>query len=232
MGGPVSSRVIENGPRGVHRVTGPLAVHARVVSISGVGADILNRDPHVDRAMSDVVFIEGERVTLRPIEEADLGFVTAGVNHPEVRPFVGQSFPTSLARERRYLEELNERTDAVSVLVWAGEDRIGVVEFDPVDREAGVADFAVWIHPDHHGSGYGREAAELMLGYAFEELRVHKVTAEAYETNAASRALLESLGFTREGVGREDVYLGGEYRDTHYYGVLEGEWRDREDDGE
>jgi RimJ/RimL family protein N-acetyltransferase len=179
--------------------------------------------------MSNVVFVEGDRVTLRPIEEADLEFVTEGVNHPEVRPFVGQSFPTSVARERRYLEELNERTDAVSVLAVAGDERIGVVEFDPVDREAGVADMAIWMHPDHHGSGYGREATELMLDYAFDELRIHKVTAEAYDLNAASRGILESVGFVHEGVGREDAFLRGEYRDTHYYGVLEGEWRDPEE---
>lgn len=181
--------------------------------------------------MSNVVFAEGERVTLRPIEEDDLGFVAAGVNHPEVRPFVGQSFPTSVARERRYLAELNERTDAVSVLVTVGDDRVGVAEFDPVDREAGVADLGIWIHPDHHGGGYGREATELMLAYAFDELRMHKVTAEAYDHNAASKGLLESVGFTREGVGREDAFLGGEYRDTHYFGILEGEWRDRADAG-
>ncbi|MFC6940504.1 GNAT family protein [Salinirubellus sp. GCM10025818] len=182
--------------------------------------------------MSNVIFVAGDRVTLRPIEEADLDFLTEGVNHPEVRPFVGQPFPTSVARERRYLEELNERTDAVAVLAVAGDERVGVVEFDPVDREAGVADLAIWMHPDHHGSGYGSEATELMLDYAFDELRVHKVTAEAYDVNAASRGLLESIGFTREGVGREDAFFDGEHRDTHYYGVLEGEWRDREEPGE
>lgn len=182
--------------------------------------------------MSNVVFVEGDRVTLRPIEADDLGFVTEGVNHPAVRPFVGQSIPTSLARERRYLEELNERTDAVSVMAVVGDDRVGVVEFDPIDRAAGVADFAVWIHPENHGDGYGHEAAELMLAYAFDELRVHKVTAEAYEPNTASQELLESLGFVREGVGREDAFLGGEYHDTHYFGILEREWRAREDDAE
>ena len=191
-----------------------------------VNVGILNPVPSLCRPMSNVVFAEGERVALRPIEGTDLEFVAEGVNHPAVRPFVGQSFPTSVARERRYLEELDERTDAVSVLVTAGDDRVGVVEFDPVDREAGVAEIGLWIHPDRHGDGYGREATELMLAYAFDELRMHKVTAEAYETNAASKGLLESIGFTREGVGREDAFLDGEYRDTHYFGMLEGEWRD------
>ena len=179
--------------------------------------------------MSNVVFVAGERVTLRPVEEDDLEFVTEGVNHPQVRPFVGQSFPTSLDRERRYLEEMNERLDAIQVIAVAEDERVGVVEFDPIDRETGVAEIGFWIHPDHHGQGYGREALCLLVAYAFDELRIHKVTANAYDVNAASRGLLESVGFIHEGVGREDAFLDGEYHDTHYYGLLEREWRGRRD---
>jgi RimJ/RimL family protein N-acetyltransferase len=174
--------------------------------------------------MSRATFIEGDRVSLHPIEEADLEFVTEGVNHPHVRPLVGQWFPTPLARERRYYEEMNERSDAVQVLVTADGDRVGVVEFDPVDHEAGVADLAVWIHPDRRRSGYAREAVELMVDYAFSELRIHKVTASAFAPNEASRAMLDALGFVEEGVGREDAFFDGAYHDTHYFGILEDEW--------
>jgi RimJ/RimL family protein N-acetyltransferase len=174
--------------------------------------------------MPGAVFLEGERVTLRTLEEADLEFVRDGVNHPAVRTRVGQSFPTSLARERRYFEEANESLDTVAVLVWAADERVGVAEFDPVDREAGVAELAFWIHPDHQRSGYAREAASLFVAYAFEELRMHKVTANAYDTNEGSRGLLERLGFREEGVGREDAFFDGAYHDTHYYGLLETEW--------
>lgn len=181
--------------------------------------------------MGEWRFIEGEVVSLRPVEESDLAFVHAGVNHPLVRPFVGQSFPTTLARERRYFEELTERLDALQLLVLAGGDPVGVVEFDPIDREAGVADLALWIHPDQQGQGFGYEAATLAITYAFDELRIHKVTANAFDSNAASRRLFESLGFTQEGVGREDAFIGGTYHDTVYYGLLEGEWTERDRDG-
>lgn len=190
-------------------------------------AGTLNPARVVVRTMSNVVFVAGERITLRPVEEDDLEFVTEGVNHPQVRPFVGQSFPTTLAGERRYFEELNERRDAIQLLVVAEDERIGVVEFDPIDRETGVTELGFWIHPDHHGEGYGREALCLVLAYAFAELRIHKVTANAYDVNEASRGLLESVGFTHEEVGREDAFLDGDYHDTHYYGLLEREWRDR-----
>jgi hypothetical protein len=38
--------------------------------------------------------------------------------------------------------------------------------------------------------------------------------------------------YVEEGVGREDAFLDGAYRDTHYYGVLEREWRARADDAD
>jgi RimJ/RimL family protein N-acetyltransferase len=174
--------------------------------------------------MPHATFLEGDRVSLHPIEEEDLEFVTEGVNHPQVRSLVGQSFPTPLARERRYYEEMNARTDAVQVLVTADGDRVGVVDLDPIDRETGVAELGVWIHPDRHRRGYAREAVELMVDYAFAELRVHKVTANAYADNEASRGMLESVGFVEEGVGREDAFFDGVYHDTHYFGVLEDEW--------
>lgn len=180
--------------------------------------------------MTTATFLAGETVSLRPVEESDLEFVHAGVNHPQVRPYVGQSFPTTLARERRYFEELNERLDALQLLVTVGDEPVGVVEFDPIDREAGVAEFAAWVHPDHQGRGYAREATELMVAYAFDELRLHKVTANAFASNEASRALFESVGFTQEGVGREDAFYDGGYHDTHYYGLLEHEWPAAEED--
>jgi hypothetical protein len=40
--------------------------------------------------------------------------------------------------------------------------------------------------------------------------------------------MLTSLGFVEEGVGREDGFLDGDYHDTHYFGVLDREWRERD----
>lgn len=190
--------------------------------------------------MPHATFAEGDRVSLHPLEEADLEFVTEGVNHPRVRALVGQSFPTSLTRERRYFAEMNDRADAVQLLITAegggeseGEhERVGVVELDPIDRETGVADLAIWIHPDRRRGGFAREALELVVDYAFSELRMHKVTANAYAANEASRTMLVSAGFVEEGVGREDSFFDGEYHDTHYYGILDREWKGHTVDGD
>lgn len=174
--------------------------------------------------MSVGAFLTGDRVTLRPVEQEDLPFVRDGVNHPAVRRGIGQPMPSNLPTETRWFEEANRDNDVLQLLVCDQDLRVGMVEVDPVDRENGTADLAFWIHPDQHEQGYGREAISLVLDYTFTELRVHKVTANAFATNEASRTLLEDLGFTEEGVGREDAYLDGGYVDTHYYGLLADEW--------
>ena len=169
--------------------------------------------------------LEAETVTLRTIEEEDVPFIRDGVNHPSVRRRVGQSLPTNLFQERRYFEESSQSLDTVQLLATVEDERAGVVELDPIDRESGTATFAIWLVEEYRGSGIGRESTELLTGYAFDELRLHKVTAEAYAFNDDSRALLERVGFVEEGVGREDSFVGGEYVDTHYFGLLEDEWR-------
>ncbi|MDX1745659.1 MAG: GNAT family protein, partial [Halobacteriales archaeon] len=131
---------------------------------------------------------------------------------------------SNLPTEERWFESANRDYDVLQLIVFDEGVRVGMVELNPIDRETGVAELAFWIHPDHREHGYGREAIAVLLEYTFDELRVHKVTANAFASNEASRNLLTSLGFTEEGIGREDTYMDGVYADTHYYGILEDEW--------
>lgn len=175
--------------------------------------------------MPGAVFLRGDRVTLRTVEENDLEFIRDGVNHPDVRSLVGQSFPTNIPQEEKFFDEANENDDVIQVLITAQNDRIGFMEFDPIDRETGTAELAFWVLPEYQREGYAREAAELMLEYAFNELRMHKVSANVYEFNEPSMEFLKDIGFTQEGVLRENAFVGGEYHDTYYFGILEREWR-------
>jgi RimJ/RimL family protein N-acetyltransferase len=175
-------------------------------------------------AVPGATFPEGDRVTLTTLDADDVGFVHEGVNHPRVRRRVG----ATLDAEREHLEALSDRSDALAVLVVAGDERAGVVELDPIDRERGLADLAVWIHLRVQRSGYGREAVELVVAYGFDDLRLHKVS--AHDVNEASCRMLEAVGFTEEGVGREDAFFGGDYHDTRYYGLLARAWRARDDE--
>ena len=170
--------------------------------------------------MPGPVFIEGDHVVLRTIEEEDIEFLQEGVNDPRVWRPIGSSTPYNLEQEREFFEEIVSDNDTVQLLVSTEETPVGTVGLAPIDREAGVAEVGYWITPDRWGEGIGTEATALIVQYAFDQLRLHKITARTYEFNEASQRLLRKLGFTEEGVQREQAFIDGEHCDVHWFGIL------------
>lgn len=83
---------------------------------------------------------------------------------------------------------------------------------------------------DYWGAGYGRESLRLLLDYCFDEVGLHRVSAETFEYNTAWRELVEGMGFTKEGTAREYLYRDGQYWDKHNYAMLEGEYRSQSEE--
>lgn len=73
------------------------------------------------------------------------------------------------------------------------------------------------------GLGYATEAAGALLDWAFEELDLIRVQAEVDTRNAACVRVLEKLGFSREGMLRQNCIVAGEVSDSYVYGLLREE---------
>ncbi|MFE9257301.1 GNAT family N-acetyltransferase [Streptomyces sp. NPDC006879] len=82
-----------------------------------------------------------------------------------------------------------------------------------------------WLAPRAQGTGINTEAKLLMLRHAFENWRVQRVSLRVDARNLRSRAAVEGLGVTHEGVRRAHSRgLDGQVRDTAFYSVLDCEW--------
>jgi len=75
------------------------------------------------------------------------------------------------------------------------------------------------------GNGYMREALALALDQAFGALRLHRVEANIQPANQRSIALVESLGFHREGFSPRYLKIGGRWRDHERWALLREAWR-------
>lgn len=175
--------------------------------------------------MPGAVFIEGDKVNLRTVEEKDLEFIRDTYNHPEVRRFVSNWEPQNLEQERDFFENVVSSDEGVQLLVCRDEEPMGMTGLHPMEQP-NVVEIGIWLHPDYHGNGYGTEASKLMVDHAFNELGVHRVKARAMANNKGSNRIWEKLGFKREGTLREDMHHEGEYHDTNVYGILEDEWEE------
>jgi ribosomal-protein-alanine N-acetyltransferase len=78
------------------------------------------------------------------------------------------------------------------------------------------------------GQGYLSEGVRLVLREAFAEVGLHRVEANVQPGNVRSIALLERLGFRREGYSPRYLKIGGRWRDHVRYAILVDEFRAHE----
>lgn len=76
-----------------------------------------------------------------------------------------------------------------------------------------------WIDTRHSGKGFITEATQAITEFAFAELKARRVEIRCDSTNTKSRAIPEKLGFTLEGILKNDgLSADGEtVRDTCVY---------------
>ena len=82
------------------------------------------------------------------------------------------------------------------------------------------------ILPAYQGRGYGREAIEWALEYAFVRVGLHRMSVRAFEWNEGAVRLYQRIGFKVEGRMREELWHAGRWWDGVELGMLEGEWRE------
>jgi RimJ/RimL family protein N-acetyltransferase len=102
---------------------------------------------------------------------------------------------------------------------------LGYVELDGILWNHQVSWISIAIGEEHWGHGYGSEAMQLVLTFAFEELNLHRIQLTVFSYNDRAIALYEKLGFQREGVYREFVQRSGDRHDMYLYGLLRPEWQ-------
>ena len=69
------------------------------------------------------------------------------------------------------------------------------------------------LAPDAVGHGYMTEAANGIVGIAFEELGLHRVEVNIMPRNARSLAVAERAGFVREGLSPRYLKIAGRWED-------------------
>jgi ribosomal-protein-alanine N-acetyltransferase len=180
--------------------------------------------------MTGSTFIECDRIDLQTVEEDDIEFLQRGVNHPEVRRYIGAfRTPINGERYREIFESIDSDEEGATLLAvphegeHAGEP-IGSVQLYPINNARGQANFGIWFIPEAWGNGYATEASAYLIDYGFQQLRLHRISAVSDAPNTASIALCERLGFVHEGTSREYGFADGEYVDLERYGLLADEW--------
>jgi ribosomal-protein-alanine N-acetyltransferase len=109
-----------------------------------------------------------------------------------------------------------ERRDTGRFIGW-----IGLQHRDHDNRSANLG----YVFAEHAwGQGYATEAGRALLEWGFAVMDLNRVSAQTDTRNEASARVLTKLGFTLEGILRENVIVDGEVSDDATYSLLRREW--------
>jgi len=176
--------------------------------------------------------LESRRLLLRAFGEDDFRALYAMHSRPEVARYLyweprGEGEVRKALARKMAPFRLETDGDGVSfaVVLKSTSEVIGDCSVSLLSAEQRQGEIGFIFHPDHQGHGYATEAARLLMRFAFEELRLHRVIGRLEARNEPSARLLERLGMRREAHFVENEFVKGEWQSELVYAILEDEWR-------
>ncbi len=106
---------------------------------------------------------------------------------------------------------------------FAGEITLSSIQRGPFQNGA----VGYWIDQELAGSGYIPEAVVVVLQFAFETLRLHRIEVAIIPRNTASRRVVDKLALRNEGVALGFLEINGEWEDHVRYAMTSEEWAAR-----
>jgi len=175
--------------------------------------------------------LKGDKVTLRAIERDDLKRLwELERDHPDL-VILGDGMwePRSLAVFEKWHEKRIEDREQTRFVIEADGLIIGDANLHGLDRPNGVAELGIAIYePDYLGKGYGRDAINVLVRWAFQVHNWRKIWLETGSINERAIRAYKACGFVEEGRLREHAFYNGEYVDMVVMGLLRKEWEARQ----
>jgi RimJ/RimL family protein N-acetyltransferase len=170
-------------------------------------------------------------VVLRALEPKDVNSLYSFRNDWQVAKLLG-GFSAGYSRanlEAWIRNHVNRSDEALwTIADKATDESIGHVGLYDVDYRLRKAEFAIVIgYSERWNTGIGTRVSEEILGWAFDQLNLHKVSLVVLASNARAIHVYERLGFKRDGLLRDEQFRDGRYIDIVLMSLLEDEWRRR-----
>ncbi len=169
--------------------------------------------------------ITGQDICLRLMDQNDTEDIIRWRNSDFVRRNFIYQEPFTRKGHENWIRTMIETGRAVQFIICTKDHRpMGSVYLRDIDRVHHRAEYGIFIgERDVLGKGYGTQAARLMIRYAFEQQRLHKLMLRVLAENRQARRSYEKAGFIQEAYLRDEVFLDGRYQDVVYMAVIHEE---------
>lgn len=177
--------------------------------------------------------LETERLIIRDYEDKDVADLVEGLNNINVSKWLGR-VPYPYTKEHALntiknakLQQLSNPRTLYNFVIELKENGkvIGGTSLC-VDLVNLVGSGGIWINENYHGHGYGKEAFNKRIEFAFNKLGLRKIENGFFKGNESSKKMQLSLGYKIEGTRRKNYICkaDGKIKSEVLTGLLKEEW--------
>lgn len=161
---------------------------------------------------------------LRSITDDDLELMRNWRNEPTVRANMYTQHEISRDEHLNWWEKIKTRTDQKYFMYEMAGVPLAITAFANIDMQSQNSNWAFYASPSAP-KGIGSKMVFLMLEYAFDTLKLHKLYCEILAFNTSVIKLHQKFGFSVEGVFRSQHKINNDFVDVYRLGIIAPEWR-------
>lgn len=165
------------------------------------------------------------KIIVRKFEKTDIPKKVEWINNPVNNQFLHYDIPISVAGTEKWFDSHIDDANRYDAVMEVDGVPVGTIGLLSIDRKNSKAEYYVAMgETAYKGKGVAKEASRMILKYGFEELELNRIYLFTEIDNIAAQKLFEKVGFTREGVIRQDIVSHSKYVDRVAYGYLKEDW--------
>ncbi|WP_059747583.1 GNAT family N-acetyltransferase [Staphylococcus haemolyticus] len=155
------------------------------------------------------------QINLRALKKSDSNLILNWMKNEKLRYLIGTVYPiTELEHENWFQNRMLEKDNRMFVIDLDNEKSIGIVGFKNLDWVNRNSELFIYIGDEEYwGKGYGTQALELIIKFAFNNLNLHMLYLEVFSYNKNVTKTYERLGFKQDGILRQSKFQDGKYYD-------------------
>jgi len=179
--------------------------------------------PGAGMAPLTALSMRSDKVTIGPLLPDDTASIFLWLNDVESVILDLTYRPVDWMKYNNWLEHFSQ-SDAQIIFAIRNIHQpkiIGFIAITKIDSVHRSAEIGIRIgSPADRGKGYGKDAIELAINYAWSHLNLHRVHLRVFESNRRAICAYRAAGFQHEGKLRQAAFVNGEWTDVVLMGIL------------
>ena len=173
--------------------------------------------------------LTGSMVTLRELRLSDATSLLAMLSTEEVARFISPP-PTTVEGFERFIAWTHRERAAgnyacFAVVPHGMDSAVGIFQVRQLEPGFGTAEWGFALGSGFWGTGMFMDGARMVIDFAFDTIRTHRLEARAAIANGRGNGALRKIGALQEGILRKSFLRNGEYLDQALWTILDEDWK-------